>query len=359
MAIAEKFEPWSEITNMEGAMHTFVTPVVPRCEMDGDYIFRYGHGVTPPTSVSVGQGDAKKIVKLTRSVVLSASIHFDFEYRTVMLDLCKLREQEVIGEDLATNAGWTILSRAEKQIHASRESYDAGLRRHLVYHLTSSKRLPAVSNVNDAAMTVPMAISFLEAVIVGDDSVPEQMNRKFTRIATGETLSLELLFNAAFQVARNEFSTLETLCHQGYVYTYDPASIFAAVVGSTILNRLFLAAIKHLSDHNKLANLRIFAFNDFADKKAVALSVAALSKQTTVTVLPKSGLFRGVGGRYDVDELPEAHGAMLVIHNNSDAFGQNIESEGPGGSLDGAIGAASSAAASLERNRPDLLDYVF
>ena len=49
---------------------------------------------------------------------------------------------------------------------------------------------------------------------------------------------------------------------------------------------------------------------------------------------------------------------MLVIHNNSDGFGQNIETEGMVGSLDGAIGSSSSAAASLERNRKDLLDFI-
>lgn len=358
MAIAQKFVAQSGITNMEGAMHTFVTPVVPRCEMDGDYVFSGGHGVTPPRSVLVGQGDAKKLVKLTRSVVLSASIHFDFEKPTVMLELCKLRIQEVVGQDLNTVAGWKILSKADKQINVSRESYDEGLRRHMVYHLTSSKRFPAISEVNNA-MTVPTAISFLEAVIAGQGPVPEQIARRFAKIATGEIVSLELLFNSAVHVARNELSALEALCPQGYVYTYDPAKIFAGIIGSTMLNRLFLAAIKHLSNYNKLANLRIFAFNYFADHKAVGLSKAALSKQTAVTVLPKSDLFRGAGGRYNVDNWPEAQGAMLVIHNNSDAFGQNIETEGTGGSLDGAIGAASSAAASLERNRPDLLDYVF
>ena len=48
---------------------------------------------------------------------------------------------------------------------------------------------------------------------------------------------------------------------------------------------------------------------------------------------------------------PEAEGAMLVVHNNSDALGQNIESEYAGGSLDGVIGAYSSAAGSLMRDR--------
>ena len=46
---------------------------------------------------------------------------------------------------------------------------------------------------------------------------------------------------------------------------------------------------------------------------------------------------------------------LLVIHNNSDAFGQNIETESAGGSLDGAIGVYSNAAACLARGKRDLL----
>ena len=47
-ALGEKFVPGAEITNMEGLMHTFVVPVVPRCETAGDYCFSFGHRVTPP-----------------------------------------------------------------------------------------------------------------------------------------------------------------------------------------------------------------------------------------------------------------------------------------------------------------------
>jgi len=49
---------------------------------------------------------------------------------------------------------------------------------------------------------------------------------------------------------------------------------------------------------------------------------------------------------------------MLVVHNNSDGFGQNIETEYALGSLDGAVGSNSSAAASLYRGREDLLDFI-
>lgn len=41
-----------------------------------------------------------------------------------------------------------------------------------------------------------------------------------------------------------------------------------------------------------------------------------------------------------------------------DGFGQNIESEWESGSMDGAIGANSSASASLFREREDLVDNL-
>ena len=72
----------------------------------------------------------------------------------------------------------------------------------------------------------------------------------------------------------------------------------------------------------------------------------------------KSELFKGHDGRYNIELLKQAEGAMLVVHNNSDGFGQNIETEHALGSLDGAVGSNSSAAASLHRGREDLLDFI-
>lgn len=47
----------------------------------------------------------------------------------------------------------------------------------------------------------------------------------------------------------------------------------------------------------------------------------------------------------------------LVLHNNSDAFGQNIETEGET-SMDGVIGYNSDAAVQLERGRSDLVNII-
>jgi hypothetical protein len=355
---------WDEITNMEGAMHTFVTPVVGRCEMVGDYRFDVtagGHGVHLFGDVDVGNGEGKgkgkgkgKVV-LTRSVVLSASIQMDFENRDVMLKVCRLEETEVVGVGLGKDGGW-ILRTEDKQDEGKRREYDRLLRRYLVFHLTRDGRLPARKEVQNP-MDVGTTIQFLEGVIMGREDVGEKLVGKYAELYNNQIVSLELLFYVALHQARNEFSALEALCPQGYVYTYDPASIFAREIGAQILNRLMLLALRYLSEHNNFGNMKIFAFNSYADRGIVALTAKALEKQD-VSVVRKADLFRGAGGRYDIGCFAGAKGAMLVVHNNSDGFGQNIEIEGAFGSLDGAIGSYSSAAASLERRRKDLLDFV-
>lgn len=357
LALGSKFNPGqpnNKITNMEGAMHTFVTPVVPRCEMEGDYIYHYGHDITPLLTADDGWGEK---LKMARSVVLSASIHMDFELSNapVMMGLCRLENEEVIGQDLAEDPAFTVL--AEKNDTKQWQGYDYKLKQHMVYHLTSKRQLPARLDAK-TLLSVGRAIDLLEKVIQGQDPIPEQLVDRYIR-TDDNLLSLEMLFTTAFQVAKNEFSALEALCPQGYVYTYDPASIFARNVGARLLNRLMLVGLKHLSDGDKLANLKIFGFNGYDEPKFLPLVQAALVKQAHVIVVDKSDLFTGADGRYDVSKWKEATGAMLVLHNNSDGFGQNIEFESCGGSMDGAIGDSSSAAASLFRTRKDLLDHVF
>ncbi|KAH7369625.1 hypothetical protein BKA65DRAFT_486670 [Rhexocercosporidium sp. MPI-PUGE-AT-0058] len=371
-ALGEKFITGSEITNMEGAMHTFVVPIVPRCETAGDYCYSFGHRATPPITATSDEG---KDIIMTRSVVMSATIHMDFELPIVMLEICRLRNEEVLGKDLNTDlTPFKILSRADKQVPALREAYDESLRRHMVFHLTTAHRLPALSDPANKVMTLETTLSFLEALINDQAHIPDQLVHRFAQVGT-RTVSLELLFVAAFQVVRNEFSALEALCTQGYVYTYDPPSIFAQCMDPVVLNRLVILAIKYLSSHNQLSNLKIFGFNDYADSPALGLLKVALANQDDVVVVSKGDLFRGEdgrfengiwkelkgkgdGGRFDIGKWPHAKGAMLVVHNNSDGFGQNVETEYLSGSLDGAIGFTSSAAGSLERGRLDLMDFV-
>jgi hypothetical protein len=359
-AIGVKFETHclDKITDMEGALHTFVTPIVPYCEMVGDYRFEGMHGVS-----KFGSEDGKVLV---RAVVMSASVHMDFETKKVMFAVCKLEDEEVVGREAGE---WEILGMDGKQDEERRKEYDGMVRRHMVFHLTNDHMIPAKSNVKDV-MSDSQAINFLENLITTPSEIGAALVNKFIKTSSRDTISLELLFNTAIQQARNEFSGLEALCPQGYIYTYNPPSIFAARLGSTLLNRLMLSGLKVLSDTNTFTNMRIFAFNDYTDTVAVMLSKHALKAQKHVMVMRMDRLFQGPKGQYDVKKVVgdreglegvrEGLGkAMLVIHNNSDGFGQNVETEYSTGSLDGAIGANGSAAASLKRDRGDLVDFMF
>ncbi|EPE29981.1 hypothetical protein GLAREA_01141 [Glarea lozoyensis ATCC 20868] len=365
-ALGVKWVKGDELTNMEGAMHTFVTPVISKCEMNGDYRYNPvigGHGVDRFGDVIEipGTDGNRQKYQLTRSVVLSASIQMDFENGKVMLNACMLEESETIGVDLLSDSAWVVLEKKAKQDDKRRRAYDETLKRHMIYHLTASRTLPARKNAKDL-FSIDGTIQLLESFIKTLNASTDKMVGVFTSLDNRQIVSIEFLFNTALEQVRNEIAALEFLCTQGYVYTYDPASIFARKISAKILNRLMLAALKHLSDQHKFANMRVFGFNDYADKNAINLAHSALRKQEHVVVTSKQDLFNGTGGMnglYNVAHISQAVGAMLVIHNNSDGFGQNIETEAMTGSLDGAIGSSSSAAASLERSRENLLDFVW
>ena len=365
-ALGIKWVKGDDITNMEGAMHSFVTPVISRCEINGDYRYNLvsgGHGIDRfgDTLPRPGTDGSKRKYQLARFVVLSASIQMDFENPRVMLSACMLEESETIGHDLLSDSAWVILDKKAKQDDKQRRAYDESLRQHIIYHLTEARQLPARKSVKDL-LDINETIQLLESFITTPIDNKNKIVGRFTGLDNRRIVSVEILFNTAVQQAKNELAALEVLCPQGYVYTYDPASIFARQVGAKILSRFMLAALKHLCDHYKFENMRVFGFNDYADRGAMSLLRSALSKQEHVIVTSKQDLFNGAGGAqglYDVTNIPQARGAMLVIHNNSDGFGQNIETEAMVGSLDGAIGSSSSAAASLERKRNDLLDFIW
>ncbi|KAI9743363.1 MAG: hypothetical protein M1818_003209 [Claussenomyces sp. TS43310] len=365
-ALGVKWLKGDDITNMEGAMHSFITPVISRCEIIGDCrynpvfgghsIDRFGDTLQRPRT-----DGSKRKCHLTRFVVLSASVQMDFENTKVMLSACMLEASETIGHDLSCDSAWVVLDKKAKQDDKQRRAYDESLRQHIIYHLTEARRLPARESVGDL-LDINETIQPLESFITTPIDNTDKLVGKFTGLDNGQLVSVEILFNTAVQQAKNELAALEVSCPQGYIYTYDPASIFARKIGAKMLNRLMFAALKHLSDHYKFENIRVFGFNSYADRGAISLLRSALRKQEHVIVTSKQDLFNGAGGAqglYDVTHIPQARGAMLVIHNNSDGFGQNIETEAMVGSLDGAIGSSSSAAASLERNRKDLLDFIW
>lgn len=339
---------------MEGALHTFVTPIV-RIMMHGDYRYTvgsgHGHGVAKFRPSNDGTQRARK-------VLMSAAIQMDFENREVLLQLCKLGEHSLEGKALEDN--FQIISAGEKRDARKRAEYELKLRKHMIANLTATSYLPSEREARYNRLTPRDTLNFLEEYIVTSTDTRVLVGVYFRlRDGRDDTVSLELLFNTALHQLRNEFSALEILAPQGYIYTYDPASIFAKYIGADLLNRITLAALRTLSSSNIFRNMRAFAFNDYADPGAIPLLRSALRRQERVAILPKADLFKWEGGKYDPTFLEGGKEAWLVVHNNSDAFGQNIETEGDGGSMDGALGANSSAAASLERGRADLLRYVF
>lgn len=339
------------ITNMEGAMHSFITPIL-RTSLHGDYRWDMGHG-THKFSPEDGKQRA-------RIVILSAAIQPDFETNEVMISLCGLQAESITGKELPSQ--WTMPSIAEKQDSDVRAAYDLALKKHMIAHLTSNSRLPASSSVVPIAIEV--AIKVLNRHIAGieprgsfDGLFVQLCNRSRSVIA------IEILYMVAIQQLHNELSALEYVAaEQGYVYTYDPAAIFAAELGgdATLLNRVMLAALQKIVNTEPPQRMMVFAFNDYKDADALFYAKKALHGLRRVQVVAKNELFNNDSRKVALgyQPLPQTEGALLVLHNNSDGFGQNIEFEDDGGSMDGAIGMSSSAAASLQRERRDLLDYL-
>lgn len=352
------------ITNLEGALHTYVTPIVP-AYIHGDYAYTaHGHSLLPFTvsqctaKTSSTAASPSSNFKLARYVLLSALVHPDFEDMNVMMRACSLSDVAFKGrEDLPA-----MISVDAKQDSRLRSAYDFEIKRFLVYHLTSEHALPADEDV--MAMSRHETCEYLDSAIK-DRATNETFVGRFLTTArgrqAGRVLSLELLINSAYEQVKNELSLLESMAPQGYVYTYDPPSIFAQSLGAEVLVRLHCAALARfaatIASEDGLQKMRVFAFNDYADHAATSLFVTALESSPHVKVMSKSALFPATNGGY-YQPTKDLEDSLLVIHNNSDAFGQNIETEPNGLSMDGTLGAGSSAAASLLRTRDDLLDNI-
>ncbi|KAF2663259.1 hypothetical protein BT63DRAFT_123295 [Microthyrium microscopicum] len=365
-AIAVKFvkynDPPDKITNMEGVLHSFITPIV-NTTMHGDYQWQGGHGIY--------EFGSREGYQLGRRVLLSALVQQDFEDDKVVVRLVLLEETQVVGSSKFPQ----IPDTQAKQNDDTRRHYDRQLRKYLVYHLTSSHSLPAAGSVSSTStMSVSQTIQFLADTIEhhsGGDIDARMRNRYIHH--KNSLLSLEIMFRTAFHQLRNEFFGLEKVSRaQGYVYTFNPPAIFArffnspgtrVTPGTELMSRIHVVALKYLASFVSLRGCRCFAWSDFSSPTIMPLIRKALAGRPHIVVRRMSELFIDRGIKQQSGEglyvPPEgARGAMLVIHNNSDAFGQNIETEWSGGSLDGVIGSYSSAAASLLRQRSDLCDNI-
>ena len=82
-------------------------------------------------------------------------------------------------------------------------------------------------------------------------------------------------------------------------------------------------------------NLRVLAFNDYRDRPALTLlSRVFASTRPSVRVVSKASLFDfSASALGTARQYTGPAGCALVLHNNSDAFGQNIETEGMSSSV--------------------------
>ena len=254
------------------------------------------------------------------------------------------------GEELTYNE---FPSRESKKNPSFRENYDLALRKHLIYHLSSTRFLE--SYIKIITWTRLQAIALLEDLIKNPITFENCLTNQYVQL-NNRILSLDILFNLYCEQLNIEFSALNQTIDNSYVYTIDPPSIFAKAIGIReegveVLNRLQCLAFKRLLQEQAFyQKLHIVTFNNYADKNTLYL-LQGIFHPKGVKVISKSELFSSSG------EYLGPENCALVLHNNSDGFGQNIEFEHET-SLDGIIGYYSDAASILHRQRPDLTKKI-
>jgi hypothetical protein len=351
MAIGVKWQKGDKITNMEGAMHTFVTSIV-LAWSHGDISWQGGHTFTSyPPSDGFRTG---------RQVLVSGMIHQDFETTEVLMKLASLTADKTTLVD-----DFNVPSVEEKQSDSVREEYDDALRRLMVHHLTKDGELPSIEEGSASAMTRKQVKSYLADKVINTtckNVLQEVSNKLFwlnvkTKSKSVPLLSLEVLVATAFHMFRNEMGALETICPQGYTYTFSPPSIFVGEFGKEdgLMSHIYAAGLKHYLQTKKPKNMRVFSVADVPGDWLACMR-AVFSSHLAVPVVTKEELYSKEGSADSYS--PPSPGTMLVMHNCSDAFGQNIQYEGGAGSRDALVGRFTSAAGSLLNNRGDLVKMV-
>jgi hypothetical protein len=196
------------------------------------------------------------------------------------------------------------------------ELYEEQLKNHMIYHLTKEHRVPSIHQ--SKKMYPKEANQFLEDLIMKDELSFDLS--KICLVLNDHWISLEILFNIYVEQIRNEFTVFENYLPQGYVYTINPPRIFAGSIGYenvSILNRIQILAFKSFVSNIK--HLKCLGFDDFADKGAVFLYYN-IFQNTKVEILAKKKLTSS-DGRY---KYKNDKNFALIIHNNSDAFGENM-----------------------------------
>lgn len=350
-ALGVKWVKGDKITNMEGAMHTFVTSIE-LAWLHGEKGYNKGHTFTPyPPSGKFRTG---------RQVLISNMIHQDFETDEVMMKVSALAKTKT-----TLTADFNIPQSKEKQSDDVRNKYDDCLRRLLVYNLTADGQLPSIEAASASAMSRSQAKSFLtnEVLKVSCSDILEKVRNKFFWMTAkskknSRLLSLEILVTTGYHQFRNELDALERICkHQGYIYTFSAPKIFIGEFGSKdgLMACIYAAGLKHYLQTTKLQKMRVFQLPEVPGEWT-SMMRSAFSVASRVRVMTKQELY---SDEYPSDSYsPPYAGTMLVLHNCSDGFGQNIQYEIGAGSLDAIIGRFTSAAGSLLNDREDLVSMV-
>lgn len=352
LAIGVKWQKKGKITNMEGAMHTFVTSIV-LAWSHGNKSWDKGHVFTPYPA-------ADKF-KTARLVLISNMIHQDFETDEVMMELASLKATRT-----SCIEDFQVPNIKDKQDDQLREDYDNALRCWMVHHLTAKGELPSLNTASNSALTRKQVREFLftcvdyqstEDILETVEDVFFFVEWKKGKKKCKSLLSLEVLVATAFHQFRHELDALEKICPQGYIYTFSPPSIFAQLLEQDeLLTLIYAAGLKHYARSAQLKNMRCFALPDISGQHWFKIFSDALDG-SGINVISRDVLFNSKetpGDPYN----PMHPGTMLVLHNNSDAFGQNIQYETGMGSLDAVVGQYTSAAGSLLRTRADLVERV-
>jgi hypothetical protein len=376
----EKFGPCF-ITPMEGVLHTYATPVVGGVRMCGDCYYDSdkvdGEG-RPVPHQRTEFGDNK-----FRPVILSTAIHPDCETagteppsQSVFLRLAEITDEPVAGQELPPD--FQPLSMEDRLDPEKVAAYDQKLLEHQLHHLTSGHGRIAKSQI-EHTYTMESAEGVI-AGLVATGASPEEIRAQLRTSAikltggsppTERLISMEILYNSYVEQLQNEFSVLEALSGEnGYVYTIDPPSIFAKQLGAKGAHALNLfQCLAFQSIRPSLKHLKKIGVGGPPDEQASLSSLYNAGEKAAREKLAGEGKAEAHGElampkfsmqddthRFRDDVLG---GATLVLHNNGDAFYQNLKWEPAGGSLDGEIGASCNASLALDPGtNPQLLKHV-
>lgn len=346
-----KYFDGDRLTNMEGALQTFVSFVSSIC-LTGDLLWMGGQN-----GVFGKPFDDNKV----RKVVLSGLVQPDFENDKVLMKIAEINDFPIQGKELhsdyiypSQDEVWEGSIGIEKM-----KEYERDLQLHLIFYLTKEGTLPSKNEAK--ILSSEEAIHWIEQLIAQKEtyqSVIEVIKNKAVQLK-GRFISLEVIFNMYFHQIKNEMQVLEEVL-PSYVYTIDPPSIFLSALGGLrpagiVFNCLQALAFGCIHRESPLTKLHVIACSDFDDKQMIGRLKAALPDKI---IASKQDLFDGNKqcikylGECNKDIHFECLNKPLVLHNNSDGFGQNIEFEGPT-SLDGMLGNYSDSYKTVERGRKD------